>query len=216
MFNVVTIAREYGSGGAEVGRRTAEMLGWELVDKQIIERVATVNKIDRAWAESADEQSCAWWERVMQGFRNGGPEVYTGGIADIGVDRDVLQQFTAHVIEKAGRAGHCVIVGRGSQCVLRKHPQAMHVLIYAPLQEKLQRAKQRHPHERDMEGLLRRMDAGRLRYIEDYFSRNSADRNLYHLCLNSTIGLDVCAELIVNAVRLSEVKLLAEKVKMHA
>jgi cytidylate kinase len=120
------------------------------------------------------------------------------------------------VIEKAGKAGNCVIVGRGSQCVLRKDPQAMHVLIYAPLQEKLERAKQRHPHERDLQGLLRRMDAERLRYAEDYFSRNSADRNLYHLCLNSTMGLHACAELIANAIRVSRTKQGAEKVKMPA
>ena len=104
MFSVVTIAREYGSGGAEVGRRVAEMLGWKLLDRQIIERVAAMGKIDRAWAEQADEQCCAWWERVLNGFRHGGPEVYVGGVADTGVDRDSLQQFTAHVIEEAGKS----------------------------------------------------------------------------------------------------------------
>jgi cytidylate kinase len=211
MFNVVTIAREYGSGGAEVGRRVAEMLNWELVDKQIIERVATLGKIDRAWAEEADEQSCAWWERVLNGFRHGGPEVYVGGVADTGVDRDALQQFTAHVIEEAGKAGNCVIVGRGSQCVLRNEPRTLHVLVYAPQNEKLERMKHRHPHERDLLGLLRRMDAERIKYAHDYFSCDSSERRLYHLCLNSTIGLDACAGLIVSAIRLSDVKQRPEK-----
>ncbi len=145
MFNVVTIAREYGSGGAEVGRRVAERLGWELVDRQIIERVAAMGKIDRSWAEEADEQCSAWWERVLNGFRHGGPEVYVGGVADTGVDRDALQQFTAHVIEEAGKAGHCVIIGRGSQCVLRNDPQALHVLVYAPMAEKLERMQTSPP-----------------------------------------------------------------------
>jgi CMP/dCMP kinase len=211
MFNVVTIAREYGSGGAEVGRQVAEMLGWELVDKEIIERVAALGKIDRAWAEEADEQSCAWWERVLTGFRHGGPEVYVGGLADTGVDRDSLQQFTAKVVAEAGRAGNCVIVGRGSQCVLRDDPQALHVLIYAPLAEKLERMKHRHPRERDLKGLLRRMDTERLRYAENYFACDSVDRRLYHLCLNSTIGLDACTELIASTIRLSAAKQRPEK-----
>jgi cytidylate kinase len=211
MFSVVTIAREYGSGGAEVGRRAAEMLGWKLLDRQIIERVAAMGKIDRAWAEQADEQCCAWWERVLNGFRHGGPEVYVGGVADTGVDRDSLQQFTAHVIEEAGKTCHCVIVGRCSQCVLRKEPRALHVLVYAPLEEKLERMKHRHPHERDLPGLLRRMDADRLHYAQEYFGCNTTERGLYHLCLNSTIGLDACAELIASAIRLSETKPQPEK-----
>jgi cytidylate kinase len=211
MFKVVTIAREYGSGGAEIGRRAAEMLGWALVDKQIIERVAVIGKIDRRWAEEADEQSCGWWERVLSGFRHGGPEVYVGGVADTGVDRDSLQQFTARVIEEAGKAGNCVIVGRSSQCVLRHEPSALHVLVYAPLPEKLERMKHRHPDERDLQGLLRRMDAERLRYASEYFSCDSHDRGLYHLCLNSTLGLDACAGLIVSAIRTSKLAQRPEK-----
>ncbi len=135
MFNVVTIAREYGSGGASIGHKVAERMGWECIDKQIIERVAVLGKCDPTWAEQADEQSCAWWERVMSGFRHGGPEVYVGGVADTGVDRDSLQQFTAHVIEEAAKAGNCVIVGRSSQCVLRQQQRVFHVLVYAPLAE---------------------------------------------------------------------------------
>ena len=216
MFNVVTIAREYGSGGAEIGYRLAEMLGWKLVDRQIIERVAAMGKIDPTWAEEADEQCVAWWERVLNGFRHGGPEVYVGGVADTGVDRDSLQQFTARVIEEAGKAGNCVIVGRSSQCVLRKEPRAMHVLVYAPQHEKLERMKLRHPKERDLPGLLRRMDAERLHYAQDYFGCNSVDRKLYHLCLNSTLGLDVCAQLIANAIRVSATTESREKEEKYA
>lgn len=50
VFNVLTIAREYGSGGSEIGRKVAEILGWECLDKQIIERVAAMGKMDSAWA----------------------------------------------------------------------------------------------------------------------------------------------------------------------
>lgn len=211
MFNIVTIAREYGSGGAEVGRRVAEMLGWELVDKQIIERVAAMGKVDPAWAAEADEQSSAWWERVLDGFRHGGPEVYVGSIADTGVDRDSLQQFTVRVIEEAGKTGRCVIVGRSSQCVLRKEPRALHVQVYAPLNEKLERMKHRHPHERDLQGLLRHVDAERLHYAQSYYGCDPRERSLYQLCVNSTLGLDACAGLIVDAIRLSGIEQRPEK-----
>jgi hypothetical protein len=66
--------------------------------------------------------------------------------------------------------------------------------------------KHRHPHERDLQGLLRRVDSERTRYVQDYFNCNSADRGLYHLCVNSTLGLDACTELIVSAIRLPDTK----------
>jgi cytidylate kinase len=79
------------------------------------------------------------------------------------------------------------------------------------LPEKLERMKHRHPNERDLPGLLRRMDAERLRYASEYFSCDSRDRSLYHLCLNSTLGLDACAELIVSAIRTSKLAQRPEK-----
>ena len=199
MFNVVTIAREYGSGGCEIGRRLAEMLGWELVDRQLLERVAALGKIDPAWAQAADEQSCAWWERVLRSFRYGGLEHCTGAF-DSGVDRDELQRFTARAIREAGKRGRCVIVGRCAQCVLRDDPRVLHVLVWAPLQERLERLKLEHPEERDVPGLLRRMDADHARYAQDYFGCESCDRKLFHLCVNSTLGLETCARLIASAV----------------
>jgi cytidylate kinase len=210
MFNAVTIAREYGSGGSEVGRRVAERLGWKLVDREIIERVAALGKVDPNWAAEADEHCSAWWERVLRGFRHGGPEVYVGG-ADMGVDRDSLQQFTAHVVEEAGKTGNCVIIGRGAQCILRNHPQVLHVLVYAPVSEKVERMRGRHPREQDMQAVLRRIDSERHHYIQDYYGCDSGNRGLYHLCVNSTLGLDTCAGLIMNAIRFSAMKQQPEK-----
>jgi cytidylate kinase len=200
MFNAVTIAREYGSGGAEVGRRVAERLGWEFVDREIIERVAAMGKVDRSWAEEADEQSCAWWERVLSGFRHGGPDAYIGELADSGVDRDSLRRFTAHVIEEAAKTGRCVIIGRGSQCVLRNHPQVLCVLVYAPVTEKIERTRDRHPQTPDLAAVLQGKDSERLRYVREYYGCDATDRSLYHLCINSTLGLDTCAGLILNVI----------------
>jgi len=63
MFNVVTIAREYGSGGSDIAHKVAEMMGWVCIDKQIIEKVAAMGKVDPAWAARADERVNSWWAR---------------------------------------------------------------------------------------------------------------------------------------------------------
>jgi len=196
MFNVVTIAREYGSGGADIGRKLAELLGWECVDKQIIERVAAMGKVDTSWAAEADEQPNAWWQRVMKGFRYGASWSYSGEGSGTDIDHDALQQFTARVIEQAAKESKCVIIGRSAQCVLRLHPHVLHVLVYAPLAEKAKRMKLRHPDEHDVQALLHRIDSERTHYTQTYYGHDWSDRRLYHLCVNSTLGIDTCAKLI--------------------
>ena len=74
-------------------------------------------------------------------------------------------------------------------------------MVYAPLAEKIQRMKIRHPHEHDLQALLQRMDAERTRYVQNYYGCDPASRGLYHLCLNSTLGIDACARLIVQAIQ---------------
>jgi CMP/dCMP kinase len=203
VFNVVTIAREYDSGGSDIGRKVAELLGWTCVDKQIIERVSAIGKVDPSWAEKADEHASAWWERVMKSFRNGGAKSYVGEGPEFGVDRDSLQQFTSSVIEGAAKEGKCVIIGRSSQCVLPHSANVLHVLVFAPTAEKVARMKLRHPDEHDLPGLLYRMDNVRTRYTRHYFGHDWLDRGLYHLCVNSTLSVDASAHLIAKAIRSS-------------
>jgi hypothetical protein len=205
MFNVGTVAREYGSGGADIGRKVAELLGWMCLDKQIIERVAALGKVDPTWAVEADEHASAWWERLMKSFRSGGPESYVGEGPQFGVDRDTLQQFTASVIEQAAKEGSCVVIGRSSQCALNHHPTALHGLVFAPLAEKIARMKLRHPNEHDLQALLRRVDSDRTQYTQRYYGHDWSDRGLYHLCLNSTLGIDACARLVVQTIQSSQV-----------
>ena len=104
-----------------------------------------------------------------------------------------------------------MIIGRGAQCVLRDHPQVLHVLVYAPVMEKLERMRDRHPHDPDMKAVLRRIDSERHHYIQDYYGCDSTNRGLYHLCVNSTLGLDTCAGLIMNAIRFSAMKQRPER-----
>jgi cytidylate kinase len=201
MLNVVTIAREYGSGGADIGRKVAELMGWECLDKQIIERVAAMGKVDTSWAAKEDEHASAWWEKVMKSFSRGGPESFIGPGSV--VDHDTLQQITADVIREAAKVGNCVIIGRSAQCILHHAPHVLRVLVYAPLAEKIKRMKLRHPHERDLQALLQRMDSERMHYAQAYYGCDTLNRGLYHLWMNSTLGIDACAELIVQSIRSS-------------
>jgi len=203
MFNVLTIAREYGSGGSDIGRKVAELLGWECIDKQIIERVAAMGKVDPSWAAQADEHAIAWWERVMKSFRHGGPESYVGEGSTLAVDRDTVQIFTANIIQQAAKVGNCIIIGRSAQCILRHHPHVLRMLVYAPLKEKLERMKLRHLNEQNLQALLRRKDSERLHYAQYYYDCDSADPRLYHITMNSALGVDTCARMVVQIIQSS-------------
>jgi len=203
MFNVLTIAREYGSGGSDIGRKVAEILGWECIDKQIIEQVAAMGKVDPSWAAQADEHAIAWWERVMKSFRQGTPETYAGEGSDLAVDRDTVQIFTASIIQQAANVGNCVIIGRSAQCVLRRHPHVLRMLVYAPLNEKIARMKLRHPREQNLQALLRRIDSERIHYARYYYDCDSTDPRLYHVTMNSTLGIDCCASMVAQIIQSS-------------
>jgi cytidylate kinase len=142
---------------------------------------------------------------VMKSFRSGGPESYVGEGSEFGVDRDTLQQFTATVIEQAAREGRCVVMGRSAQYVLNHLPNVLHVLVFAPLAEKIARMKLRHPSEHDLQALLRRVDSERTQYTQRFYGHDWSDRGLYHLCLNSTLGIDACARLVVQTIQSSQV-----------
>ena len=204
MFNVVTIAREYGSGGADIGRKVAELLDWDCIDKQIIERVAAMGKVDADWAASADEHVIAWWERILKSFRKGGPELYMGESTELCVDHDTLQHFPARVIQESANLGKCVIIGRSAGCLLRHEPNVLRVFVYAPFSEKIKRMKLRHPQERDLPALLARIDDERVHYAQTYYGCDPSFRGIYHLCVNSTLGIDASARLIADTIQTCE------------
>jgi len=197
MLNVVTIAREYGSGGAEVGRAVADMLGWEYLDKEIIERASAAGHMARNRAEAADEKSQTWWGKVLLGFQQTGQ----GMIPPSTVDYDTVRNSTVRVIQEAAKVGNCVIIGRSAQCILRHQPKVLRMLVYGPLKEKLVRMKERHPGEKNLEALLRRKDSERLHYARYYYDCDSADPRLYHITINSTLGIDNCAGIMAGIIR---------------
>ena len=123
--------------------------------------------------------------------------------SELAVDRDTVQVFTANIIQEAAKVGNCVIIGRSAQCVLRRHPHVLRMLVYAPLNEKIARMKLRHPHEHDLHALLRRKDSERLHYAQYYYDCDSADPRLYHITMNSTLGIDTCARIVAKIIKSS-------------
>ena len=202
MFKIVTVAREYGSGGGIIARTVAEKLGWTLLDGALIRAVARTAEVNTESAGRYDEQVDSWWHRFNRaGLRSA---AIWAGIPPGDVqffDADAVATLTQQVMLKAAATGDCVIVGRGAQCVLQDHEEVLHVLICAPWAERVGRVRARAQLSWDVEELMRATDHERASYIRTYYGCDWKDPHLYHMMISSQIGIEIAAWMIVNAVK---------------
>jgi len=200
MFRVVTVAREYGSGGGHIAQMLAERLDWKLLDRCLVERIAQAARVDPQLAEQLDERPDPWVNRLVRALWQAGlarglmaapmPELF---------DADTMASLSQRVIEEAADIGNCVIVGRASQCILQQRADAFHVFVYAPRAERLSRVCDRHATRAEAEAALEARDQERAALIRRYFNQDWANRHLYDLMISSKLGEEVVLSTILSA-----------------
>jgi len=210
MFRLITIEREYGSGGAEVAERVAKDLGWRLLDQTLIEAVARRAQVDIGTARRYDERLDSWWHRLN---RDG---LWSAAVASGATpadaqffDAETMAAITEDVIRSAASIGNCVIVGRGAQCVLRDTPQTLHVFVYGSWTERILRVQKRVRTDRDVSDLVRSMDRSRAAYLRRYFGCDWKDPDLYQGMVSSQLGIEKLASLIADAAKGTEIAAIA-------
>jgi cytidylate kinase len=202
MFKVVTVAREYGSGGGIIARAVAEKLRWSLLDRALIRVVARTAQVDEGTAERYNEHVESWWHR----FHRAGlwSAAIMAGIPPRDVrffDADSMAEFARQVMLKAAERGDCVIVGRGAQCALQDREDVLHVFIGAPRAGRVARVGAGTQSSQDIEESIRVANEGRASYIRTYYGCDWKDPHLYHMMIGSQIGTDMASWMIVNAVK---------------
>ena len=190
---VITVAREFASGGSEIAQAAAQALGIPLYNKELITMAAKKSGLtEEAIAASENQRS--------------GSLIYSlymmGNTMPLADQVYVLQ---SNVIKELAAQGSCVILGRCGDYVLRDRPNVLRVFIYAPLEERIARAKAR-PGAKDLadrqwEVQLAKHDRARASYYNYYTENRWGEAKNYDLCLNAALGQDVCAQLIVDAAR---------------
>ena len=111
-----------------------------------------------------------------------------------------MRAVTMGLIRGAADSGRCAIVGRGAQLFLQGRKEALNVLAYAPIEERVRRLRVRHPDCTDVHALIKQVDGQRASYIREYYGRDWLDKPLYDLCINTALGLELAAELITTAI----------------
>lgn len=202
-FRVVTVAREYGSGGGPIAQKLADRLGWELLDNALITRIARAAKIDRRLCEHLDESIDSWTHRLTKAFRRGTFEA----VGEAGIfDRDAMAARSRQVVEEAARLGNCVIVGRGGQCILQGRADVFHVYVYAPMEERLRRVKEAFGAEYATPDNIRASDRDRSAYVKHHYHCDWANPHLYDAMFTSMLGEETVVNAILAAMEIHSVK----------
>jgi cytidylate kinase len=114
------------------------------------------------------------------------------------------------VVQHAASAGNCVIVGRGSQLILRDRPDTLRVFLYAPREEKVRRLLSRGKTEQQAHELVDTVDLERADFIEKYFRIEWPSRSIYHTMINTAIGDETVLKTIMDFMKILDSKLTAK------
>jgi cytidylate kinase len=197
---IITVEREYGSGGAAIAQRLAERLGWKLWDQDLTTEIARAAHVDQEAAQRCDMHVDPLLYRLFKVFARGSYErsLPLGEMQMLGTDHMVAT--LRKVVEDAASAGNCVIVGRGSPYILRGRFDAFHVFVYAPVEEKIRRLKEIVKSEAEARQLIEEIDRDRASFIRHYFNKEWPCRALYNMMINSKFGDDYVIESILQQI----------------
>jgi len=198
MVNIITIEREYGCGGGDIAQHVASRLNWKLWDQQLTEEIARLANCPKAVVEEREEKNDPLYYRLFKSFLRGSYEGSINAPKLNLVDSETILKTTKRVVEHVAEKGNCVIVGRGSQQFLKKRQDTIRVFLYAPREDKVRRLLSRGKSEKDAEELVDSVDRERADFIQKYFSADWPDRPIYHAMLNTAIGDECTADMILS------------------
>jgi len=206
MIKIITIEREYGSGGGEIAQLLATRLGWKLWDQLLTEEIARLANCPKAVVEAREEKNDPLYYRLFKSFMRGSYEGSINAPKLNLVDSETILKITRGVVEHAARRGECVIVGRGSQLFLRDRQDTVRIFLYAPRDQKVRRLLARGKSEKEAEQLVDTVDKERADFILKYFKVEWPNRALYHTMINTAIGDESVVHMIQKIMETCEVK----------
>lgn len=178
-MRIITVSREFGSGGREIGKRLADEMGIAYYDKEIISEIAKENKIkDILDKDTVNEFPISFGRTFasLSFFRN-------SAVSMIVTEQKIIRHI-------AKRGEDFVIVGRSADAILKRY-KPCNIFVYADMQSKMKRCKKRFEKnekltEKDLERKIKQVDSARRKHRDLISTEKWGDRNNYHLCINTT------------------------------
>jgi uncharacterized protein len=203
MFRIITIEREYGCGGGKIACQLADHLGWKLWDHLLTEEIARIAQVEPSAVRRCDERMDSRFYRLAKVFWRGSYE-RSSPLGDQAFDTDRMVSMMQDVTDRIAQEGNAVVVGRGAPYFLRERPDAFHVFLYAPREEKLRRLREDGCGESEAQELVDTVDRERVAFVKHYFNADWPTRSLYHLMLNTAVGDGPVIEAILDTMHLVE------------
>ena len=198
---IITISREFGSGGRTIGRMVAEKLGIPFYDKELVDQIALESGFAPQFVEEHGEHSPGK-SLLSYAFAPQGIPGVMNGLSTA----DFLWHIQCSVILQLADKGPCVIVGRNADYILKDRADALHAFIHADIDYRAKRIVRLYGEsEKSPEARLQEKDKRRKVNYQHYTGRNWGMSQNYDICLNSSsLGLENCAEMIVSIVNSSK------------
>src|SRR5437879_9808763 len=202
---VITITRQYASGGSDIARLVAVGLDWTVIDNEFVDQVAQRAGLSAAEVAQREERAPGLLERLARTLAVASPEMFISSAAVPRVEQDevAIVQLTERVIAEAAAHGRVVLVGRGAQSVLAQRPDALHVYVVASKPWRMKLAVERLGADpAKAEKVVDDFDRQRDQYVRTYYGRTRPDPAHHDLVLNAErLGFEGAAKLIVTEVK---------------
>ncbi|GAK56276.1 putative cytidylate kinase, putative [Candidatus Vecturithrix granuli] len=213
IMTVITISRQFGSGGTEIATQVCKELGYQYFEKRLMDRIAAdMGLVEQEVIDFSEDkyQAKGILERLFKSKSNmmevgawaqSTTGAWTKVSQKIGEQESVV--FVNNLILAASKKGNVVIVGRGGQAVLKDTPGVLHVRLIAPLDNRIQRVQAReHLTEEEARKMVEKRDHAIADYLKRFHNIEVSDPTLYHLVLNSgKWDVETIVKIIVNAAR---------------
>ena len=196
MKTIITIGRQYGSGGREIGKKVAEKLGIPYFDKELLARVAKESGFCEEMIRNHDERptNSFLYNVVMDTYSFG----YNTAFIDMPMSQKVfLAQFDT--VKKIANEGACVIVGRCADYALSEYPNCLNLFIYGKEEAKTKRISERHGVSlSEAKDMCIKRDKQRQSYYNYYSNKKWGRADSYDLCIDSgKLGIDGTVDFII-------------------
>ena len=198
---IITISRQFGSGGRGIGKLLADRLDIPFYDKELIELASKESGIDERIFKSEGEETGRFYQVLGAiGYALGSP---AGGIYEYSIN-DQLYLVQANIIEQLANEGPCVIVGRCADYVLADREDVLNIYLCADMDERLRRVIDEYHVEDADEAMLCKVDKRRSNYYQYYTDRVWGKAENYDLCINTgKFDTDAIIGMIIDAYRRS-------------
>jgi len=198
---LITITRQYASGGSDIAQLVATQLGWTVIDNEFVDEVARRAGLPRAEVAQREERTSGVLERLARTLAAASPELFITEAAVSAAERDetAIHKMTERVILEAASEGRAVVVGRGAQALLATRPDALHVYVVASKPWRMRLAVEKLGVDpATVEKVLDETDKRRDQYVKTYSGRVRHDVENYDLVVNAErLGIEGAAAAIV-------------------